>query len=399
MKDYIPKLRTYQEECVSKMVWARPLEGNDLISLPTGSGKSLVLSEVAKRLNEDILILVPSKELLEQDQDKLEQWTEVSVYSAGSGSKEIGHITIATIQSVYKIPEKFKQFKVVIIDECDLVNPKQLNGMYNKFFKGMGNPKIYGLTATPFRMDSFYRKWGVLQWQVETVSTVKMLTRYKEKFWSRMLYVAHIEDLLKEGYLCPLSYHNLNLIEQDKLAFNKSKSEFDLDDFELKFNRFLEQVAINTKDMDGSILIFCASITQAENLAKHIEGSVVVTGTTPKKKRAEYVEGFKNGSIRVVINVGVLLVGFDKPDLQNIVFCRPTRSLRLHLQALGRGMRRAPLKTVCHIWDLVGNTTFLGTAESVKVLKAEKGWNIFTNTFPEGLHMKELYTHKLKGGE
>lgn len=401
-----PVLRKYQEECVAKMLWARKLTGNDLVSLPTGSGKSLVISELAKQLNEPILILCPSKELLEQDKDKLSHWTEVNVYSASMGEKTVGNITIATIQSAYKNPSLFAQFKVVIIDEADLLNPSKLSGMYNKLFKGMGNPKIYGLTATPFRMDSYYKEppegwqaWRNRKWKnysnLEVVTTVKVLTRYKEMFWSRMLYSAHAGDLVREGFLCPLTYHELNLLSQDKLAFNKSKSEFDLDDFESQFNKFLEQVAINTEDMSGSVLIFCATITQAENLSKFIKDSVVITGTTPTKKRAEYVEGFKTGKIRVVINVGVLLVGFDKPDLENIVICRPTRSLRLHMQLLGRGMRRAPLKSTCHIFDLVGNTSFLGKAESLKIEKVEDKWNVTTNTFSQGFHLKELYSHKI----
>jgi DNA repair protein RadD len=88
------------------MLWARGLEGNDLVSLPTGSGKSLIISELAKKLREPILILVPSKELLQQDKEKLSHWTDVNVYSAGMNEKTVGEITLATIQSAYKNPER-----------------------------------------------------------------------------------------------------------------------------------------------------------------------------------------------------------------------------------------------------------------------------------------------------
>lgn len=391
-----PKLRPYQEECVSKMIWARKLEGNDLISMPTGSGKSLVISELAKQLKEPILILVPSKELLEQDKAKMEHWTHVNVYSAGSNEKTVGNITLSTIQSAYKHPELFTQFKVVIIDEADLLNPKNLDGMYNTMFKAMGMPKCYGLTATPFRMDSYYKRWGRLSWQLETVHTVKMLTRYRERFWTRMLYTCHAADLVKEGYLAPLTYHMVNLVTQDKLSFNKSKSEFDLEDFELKFNPFLSQTAYNISKTAGSVLVFCATITQAENLQKFIAGSGVITATTKAKERTRLVAGFRDGSIRVVFNVGVLLTGFDKPDLENIVVARPTRSLRLHMQMLGRGMRRAPQKSTCHIIDLVGNIDVMGQAETLRIEKIEEKWNVTTNTQPTGWHMKEIYTYQLK---
>lgn len=391
-------LRPYQETCVARMIWARKLEGNDLVSLPQGSGKSIIISELAKRLNEPILILVPSKELLEQDKEKLEHWTSVNVYSAGMNEKTVGNITLATIQSAYKNPEKFTRFKVVIIDEADLLNPKNLIGMYNKLFLGIGVEKIYGLTATPFRNDSFYKRWGRLSWQLQTIHTVKVLTRYRERFWSRMLYTIHAEELLKEGYLAPLTYHRINLIAHDKLSFNKSKSEFNLEDFEEKFNPFLEQTATIVKRvmLTHQVLVFVATITQAENLAKLIPNSSVITSATKPKERAELVKGFRKGSVKVVINVGVLLIGFDKPDLQSIVVARPTRSLRLHMQMLGRGMRKAPNKETCHVYDLVGNLDFLGETESMKIEKIEEKWNITTNTKPDGWHMFPIYTYQLK---
>lgn len=378
------------------MMWARSLPGNDLVSLPTGAGKSLVISELAKKLAEPLLILVPSKELLEQDKEKLEHWTPVNVYSASMNEKTIGNITIATIQSAYKNPELFKQFKVVIIDEADLVDIKKLDGMYRKLFKGMGDPKIYGLTATPFRMDHFYRSWGRQFWQKETVHTLKVLTRYKQRFWSRMLYVVQPGDLVKEGYLAPLTYHHINLIEHSRLAFNKSKSEFDMEDFEAKFNEFVSQAAYNIKMINDSTLVFCATVSQAENFKQFLPDAGIITSKTPKKERERLVEGFRNGQIKVILNVGVLLVGFDKPDLKNIVVARPTRSLRLHMQMLGRGMRRAPQKSTCHVHDLVGNVQIMGQAETLRVEKIEDKWNITTNTKPDGWHMAELYTYQLK---
>lgn len=392
-------LRPYQKEAVAKMMWARTLEGNDLVSLPQGSGKSLVIAELAKQLKEPILILVPSKELLEQDKEKLEHWTSVDVYSAGMKSKVVGNITIGTIQSVYKNPELFTHFKVVIIDEADLVNPKSLDGMYNKLFKEMGNPKIYGLSATCFRMDSYYRKWGISKWQVETVHTLKMLTRYRERFWTRMLYVAHVEDLINEGYLTRLTYHKLNFLNQNQLAFNKSKSEFDMEDFEMKFNPFLKRTAELCVATTHQSLVFVATIQQGVNLASLIPGSQVVSSKTSAKERELIVKDFRSGKLKVAINVGVLLVGFDKPDLLNLIVARPTRSLRLHLQMLGRGMRIHPGKTTCHIYDLVGNVDVLGGVESIRVEKIEGKWNITSETKPEGWHYQEIYSFKIKPKE
>lgn len=404
------QLRTYQEACVKKMLWGITLEGNGLIVVPTGGGKTHIISEFTNRLGKPVLILVPSKELLEQDYDKLSRVVskeEIGIYSASMDSKVVKKYTLATIQSAYKHPEKFAHYEVVLIDEADLVNPKSLDGMYNTFFKAIGNPRIIGLTATPFRMDSFYRKWGRLTWQVETVSTVKFLTRYQQRFWHRVLHVVHAEDLIAEKYLTPLTYHDKTMIPQSQLRFNKSKSEFNMEDFEQKYLPFVDQTANLISNMEEkSVLVFCATIGQAELLQKKIPNSELITGKTPKKERTRIVEAFRQGSLRVALNVGVLLVGFDKPDLEAIVIARPTRSLRLHSQMLGRGMRIHPGKETCNVYDLVGNVAFLGKAESLKVEKIPNArgnlqYNITSDTKPDGWHYAELYSHKLqpKGGK
>jgi DNA repair protein RadD len=212
-----------------------------------------------------------------------------------------------------------------------------------------------------------------------------------------MLYVINTHELLEQGYLVPLTYHEANLVTQDKLAFNKSKSEFDLEKFEKKFNPFLEQTAdIIKKIKQKSVLVFAATITQAENLQKLIPNSAVVTGTTPKKQREKLVADFRSGKLRTVINVGVLLLGFDKPDLEAIVVARPTRSVVLWVQLLGRGMRKCEGKETCHVYDLVGNTEVLGQAESFVIEKVEDKWNVTSDTTPDGWHYKEIYRYQLK---
>lgn len=388
-------LRPYQTEVVARMLWARTLEGGDAISMPTGSGKSLVISEFAQKLDEPVLILVPSKELLEQDKEKLEHWTSVNIYSAGMKEKTVGHITLATIQSAYKNPELFTRFKVVIIDELHFLNPKSLAGMYNKLFRDMGSPKIYGLSATPFRMDHYYKSWGTSFWQKEVATTVKIVTRYKERFWTRMLICIHAQDLIDAGYLVPLTYHATTMLPQNRLKINKSRSDFDLVDFDRQFIPFLQKTAHLVNGFEKQALLFCSTISQSNAWCGLIDNCASISAETPAKERAKIVAGFRNGTIKNVTNVGVLLTGFDKPDLENIVIARPTRSLVLHFQLLGRGMRPHPSKSTCNIYDLVGNVATLGKAESLRIEKVADKWNIVTDTFPEGAHLVELFSFKL----
>lgn len=122
---------------VSRMLWGITLDGHGLIVIPTGGGKTIIISEFVNRLGKPVLILVPSKELLEQDYSKLAKVvpeSEIGIYSASMNSKEVRKYTLATIQSAYKHPEQFWEFDVILIDECDLVSPKNLTGMYQSFF-------------------------------------------------------------------------------------------------------------------------------------------------------------------------------------------------------------------------------------------------------------------------
>lgn len=106
---------------------------NAIMVLPTGSGKSLIIADIASRIDGHTLVFQPSKEILEQNFKKLCSYgiLDCSIYSASFNSKEISRITFATIGSVKGHPELFGHFKNVIIDECHLVNPKE--GMYKDF--------------------------------------------------------------------------------------------------------------------------------------------------------------------------------------------------------------------------------------------------------------------------
>lgn len=101
--------------------------------LPTGAGKSIVIADIAHRLNDYVLIFCPSREIVEQNFKKLCSYgiLDCSIYSASFNSKEISRITFATIGSVKNHPELFTHFKNIIVDECHLVNPKE--GMYKDF--------------------------------------------------------------------------------------------------------------------------------------------------------------------------------------------------------------------------------------------------------------------------
>lgn len=383
-------LRQYQKDCVEKLLWAHKLDGADIAVLPAGAGKSLIIAELAHRLNQPILILQPTKEILEQNYNKLCKYvneSEIGVYSASMKRKDIGFYTFATIQSLYKVPEKFQNFTTVIIDECHNVDPKNLSGMYTSFFEQLQNAKCIGLTATPWRMALMYRHDEKLG--LQAITTTKLINRMRPRFWHRIVYTITHQELVKLGYLTPLRYLDKSIIYHKDIPLNVSHSEFDLDKFEKLIQDKKEamlQALFFAKHLGKRILVFCSSIAQANEFSALMNDSVVVTSETLGAKRDNIIQAFKLGTINMVFNVGVLTTGYDNEYLDCIVLARPTRSLALHVQMMGRGDRLSNDKRFCRVIDLVGNVEGMGRLETIKVIKKEidgkQEWQIQSEVNP-----------------
>lgn len=393
------KLRPYQEECIKKMFWSLDLEGNDLISIGQGLGKSIIIAEFAHQLKRPVLVLCLSKELLEQDIEKMATYIpreEIGVYSASMNEKTIKPITFGTVQSLYKHPEKFRGFDIAIYDEADRHPIKSLQSMSAKLFNGANIKKVYGFTGTPFRMGVRYEKYGPYKWMLKAITVTQMINRHYPAFWRRMLYIKNIGEATREGYLTPLTYHDVSLVNHHELPTNKTKSEFDLEAIDIMLEDKYGSVAEFISNLQHNRkLIFCSTVYQAEKLNQLIKGSEVVTAKTPKKKREEIVKKFRDGKLSTLLNVSVFSAGFDIPELDCVIITRPTRSLRLWTQMIGRGNRLAPNKNTCHIYDMAGNTASLGTLESMEIKKIDDKWNVVTDTYPQGLHNEALFEFKL----
>jgi len=391
-------LRPYQQQALDKILWAQKLEGNDICVLPTGAGKSIVIAELANALNQPILILQPTKEILEQNYEKLSQYVDIEdigIYSASMNQKIIKHYTFATIQSIYKKPDDFKHFKMVIIDECHLVNPKKLDGMFTKFLKEIGSPKVVGFTATPYRLDLtyFYDHHGWLSAQ----TAIKLINRMKGRFWYRIIFNINNKELVDQNYLVPLEYIDRAIIDQTEIPTNKSLSDFDLDAYEIKISSKEKQILENlayARTIAKQILVFCSSVRQATKLNTLIDDSAVVTAKTSAKDRENIISNFKNGKLPIVFNVGVLTTGFDHPSLDCIVLIRPTRSIALYYQMLGRGVRKAEGKTSCKVIDLTSTIKHLGKIETIKLEKVDNKWELLSET--GSWHGRKLYEFAIK---
>lgn len=369
------KLRPYQQEAVDRAVqfFRSDKKGNAIIVLPTGAGKSLVVANIAKQLGEPTIVLQPSKEILEQNYEKLCSYGTlgVGVFSASLKRYEVVPITFATIGSVQRYTKSFSVFKYIIIDECHCVNAE--DGMYKKFIDALGC-KVLGLTATPYRLCS-YREYG---------SILKFITRTKTRIFNEVLYAVQVQELLRQGFLAQLKYYRLNIVDTRQLTINSTgadytdksvKRHYNAIDFQRQLVGIIDRLLRAGRD---SILVFTRFVEEAEYLASNFDCAAVVSGDTPKTEREAILSRFKAGEIKVAANVGVLTTGFDFPQLSTVVLARPTMSLALYYQMVGRAIRPYPGKDAW-IVDLCGNYDRFGKVEDLELREPKKGmWAVYS---------------------
>lgn len=376
------QLRPYQKEASDRAVAyltrnPKP-KGGGLIVAGTGTGKSVIIADIASRLDGDVLVLQPSKEILEQNFAKLQSYGILfcSIFSASCRSKQISKITFATIGSIMSQEGKhldlFKHFRYCIIDECDVVNPQ--DGQYIEFLKSV-RPATIGLTATPYRLSQTYDpKSGIYG------SILRFITRTRPRFFSEVIYFTQQEDMARLGYLSPLQYYPIDTIDMGRLKPNSTgqnytdesiRAEFARTGFSDKLSQTVWRLLYNSKVPRNGILVFTKFIDEAQALVNAFPDiSAIVTGDTPSRDREHILEQFKAGNIRVVANVDCLSVGFDYPELDTVVLARPTMSLRLYYQQVGRAIRPHKDKQEAWIVDLVGSYKKFGRVEDLKIKDA-----------------------------
>ena len=346
---------------------------NGIIVAPTGAGKSLYVANTAKSVSEPILCLQPSRELLEQNYSKYISYGEkASIFSASMGVKDVGNVTFATPQSVANDLSLFKRFKYILIDECHLAS--KTGGAMHNIVKSINPKKVIGLTATPIYLMNTFEG-----------SQLKMMNRCKDSFFKTIIHVTQIKELVDNNYWSPLIYNN-RYVDTSMLKANSTGSDYTdrslMEMYEANNTRvnLLSEIEYLKAEGRKSILVFVPSVEEANQLAMLVPNSASVSAKTPKKERDNIINRFKELDIHVVINCNILICGFDHPQLDAIIMTRPTASIAVYYQVLGRGCRIHPLKENCKIVDLSGNSVKFGKVENLTFENIDNfGWGMFSN--------------------
>lgn len=364
-------LRWYQKESVDATFdFLCNEDGNPLICHPTGSGKSLVIAELARRAVEDfggqVMILQHRKELIEQNAAKVRALLpgmKVGIYSAGLGSYERdSKVICAGIQSVYKNAHLFAPRNLIICDECHLI-PNDGEGMYRTFLSNLEKSqtegfRVVGLTATPFRTGEG-KIYG------------------KDRFFARMVYESDIIQLIDEGFLCDMkSGEAKGSVDTSKL--HRRAGEFIAEEVEELFSQNVTVDAVNeivnATANRHSVMIFATSVKHAcyiENLL-HMHPGVspdevgTVFGSTSPLERSATIAAFIDRRIKFLLNVDVLTTGFDAPCIDAIAILRATASPGLYAQIVGRGLRTHSSKADCIVLDFGENIKRHGSIDRIR---------------------------------
>jgi DNA repair protein RadD len=388
------KLRENQLPVVSMGVefFRTPKIKPSIIVAPTAFGKSIVIAFIVKELKEKVLVIQPSKELLEQNYEKFTTLGgEASIYSASMGEKEIGDVTYATIGSIIKIAHRFRSLGItkVIIDECDRY-PRNPTGMLRRFIDASRVTHVLGLTATPLKLQTNMGDDGPF-------SKLVMLTNRSAKgaFFKHILCVSQIQDIVKLNYWTPLVYQSYEF-DSGKLVYNSTKADYTNKSMEKAYEHqnIETKIVKKAKELSDrkSILIAVPTVAQATRLAGLIPDAAVVHGETKKKERDRIITEFKSQRIRVVVQVNVLTVGFDYPQLDCVITGRPTSSITWWYQFVGRGTRIHDDKENCMVVDFVGSVQRFGKVEELYYAETDERWELYGSGKKQitGLPMHEI---------
>lgn len=356
------QLRPYQQESVNSVLnHFRKSRYPAVLVLPTGAGKSLVIAELARIAKGRVLVLAHVKELVEQNYQKFKSYgLEAGIYSAGLNRKDSTEkVIFGSIQSVARAKDKFfSDFSLLVIDECHRVNfedDTQYKDVISKLLEENSLLCILGLTATPYRLDS---GWIYKFHQKGTMRTDEA------RFFRKCLYELSLRDMIKDGFLTPPVQIDAPVASYDfsSLKLLPGQSTYKLAEIEevLKDQRRITPVIIKNivdiaVDRKG-VIIFTASVRHAEEILTYLpkgEANIVI-GDTPSEDRDRIIDSFKNQEIKYLVNVSVLTTGFDAPHVDLIAILRPTESVSLYQQIVGRGLRLFPGKKDCLILDYTG---------------------------------------------
>lgn len=322
-----------------------------MLQMPTGTGKTHLFVSIIKDFQTHInqcrvLVLAHRDEILNQICNTLYHKYGVPCGKIDRSNHSVEHnnILVASVQTMVKRLNVYEDnFDLIVVDEAHHTKATS----YKRIIKHFPSAKVLGVTATPYRLsgDGFGKEYD------------------------KLILSETIKEYIKQGYLSDIKYlptdiviHNCDSITIGATGDYENEVLFKYMDNPLVYTAIIDAYHKYAKNKKG--IVYTINQKHNFNLQKCFEEkgipSAAIDSKTPSEERKKWVERFKNSEINVLCNVDIFGEGFDCPDVDFILLARPTKSLSLYLQQVGRGLRKTNNKDSVLIIDCVGSYTRFG---------------------------------------
>ncbi|MCT2537678.1 DEAD/DEAH box helicase [Aquibacillus koreensis] len=392
----VPPLADFQKDLKEEMLRVLSLEGEHtrcVVTLPTGGGKTRVAVEsyiewmhAGFSQGKYLIWIAQNEELCEQAISCIsDMWQEkeypesLRIYRYFGGNKLtdqqlIGGAVIASIQQLYAransddpiLEEILRHCGAMIIDEAHHAVAPMYNVLLEKA-EDICGPSLFpicGLTATPGRSDG------------ETIKLVDKFQAYllQPNITGESSYADNpLAYFRKEGYLAKPRH----IVYDSGRSFEVDEQQVEADEDRINaalLNELATDEARNYQIIKRLLdipsgaptLVYACTVEHAMFLSTTMNAmgrkAATISASTPKVTRRMYIDAFQRGEIEFLFNYGVLTTGFDAPQTSYIVICRPTTSVILYEQIVGRGLRGPKFggTEYCTIIDFADNLLRLG---------------------------------------
>lgn len=344
-------LRDYQHAAVDQVRESfRAGRRRPLLVAPTGSGKTVIFSYVtanAAAKGNRTLILVHRAELLNQTHAALSHLEVPHGLIAAGKTSDPSHLTqIASVQTLVRRLDHIRPPDLIVIDEAHHATA----GAWASVLAKWPQARVLGVTATPQRLDG------------KGLGTV----------FDDLIRGPEVAGLIDRGFLCKPVYYAPKTV--DFTGVRMTAGDFNRAEMAERMDKPTitgDAVSHYAKYADGlPCVVFCTGIKHAEHVAHAFNAAgyrfAILDGTLSPEERAARVAALGSGKLHGLVTVEIVSEGFDLPVVACAILLRPTASLSLHLQQVGRVLRIAPNKPRAVILDHVGNCRRHGLAEEIR---------------------------------
>jgi DNA repair protein RadD len=347
-------LRPYQEKIIIELREALRQYSSVIVRAPTGTGKTALASKMlgnAVQKGKKAFFIVHRQELIEQSSKAFcKADVPHGFVCAGQPINPFVPMQICSIDTLKNRLDRLSPPDLIVFDEahhCKATGWQRVKEYYP-------NAKVVGLTATPCRLDGK----GLID------------------IFQHIIHSPSVKWFIEQGYLSPYKVFaphipNLKGVHSRMGDYAKNELENLMDNSTIVGNaiQHYHDLAHNKR-----AIAFCVSIKHSEHVAAQFNEAgykaIHIDGSIPRGQRKEAIDKFRAGEIQILTNVDIVGEGFDLPDIEASILLRPTQSLALYLQQVGRALRPTNTKNHALILDHAGNTLRHG------LLDEEREWSL-----------------------